>query len=264
MSNESSHWYDREGNSVFELPKKDGSGLKKTTLADARKMDLLPSVTTLFKVLAKPELDDWKAKQITTAAASNPIMQGEDIGAYHKRITDIAFAQVDEAADLGTRIHKAIEQHFQGIAYDVEMSTYVDSVQLWVRKTGIKIIAQELRLVNLEEGYAGTTDCEFSVDTQLFGETIGILDFKSRKTKTGEKVTPRDTEPAQIAAYYVARYGTIDGAYGCNVYISTTEPGRIEATWYNEADLKQAWELFRHCAAIWRIKNKYDPRKMYA
>jgi hypothetical protein len=32
----SSHWYDKDGNAVFEIPKKDGSGMRPTTVKDAR------------------------------------------------------------------------------------------------------------------------------------------------------------------------------------------------------------------------------------
>ncbi len=49
----SQHWYDRDGKAVFEVPKAKGGGTRPTTIADARKLNLYPSVTTVLSVLAK-------------------------------------------------------------------------------------------------------------------------------------------------------------------------------------------------------------------
>jgi len=50
----SMHWYDRDGKAVFEVPKAKGDGMRATTIADARKLNLYPSVTTVLSVIAKP------------------------------------------------------------------------------------------------------------------------------------------------------------------------------------------------------------------
>ena len=109
----SQHWYDREGNAVFEVAKAKGGGMRPTTIADARKLNLYPSVTTVLSVLAKPSLDDWKLQQVAERAYSNPPQDGEEVSAYSRRIIDGAFEQVSDAADLGTRIHAGIELAFK-------------------------------------------------------------------------------------------------------------------------------------------------------
>jgi hypothetical protein len=74
----SQHWYDKDGNAVFEVAKAKGGGMRATTIADARKLNLYPSVTTVLSVLSKPSLDDWKLQQVAERAYSNPPQDNED------------------------------------------------------------------------------------------------------------------------------------------------------------------------------------------
>ena len=57
MIKESGHWYAADGTAVFEVPNKSKGGMRPTTLKDCRALGLYPSVTTIMKVLAAPELD---------------------------------------------------------------------------------------------------------------------------------------------------------------------------------------------------------------
>ena len=176
----SQHWYNKDGNAVFEVPKAKGGGMRPTTIADARKLNLYPSVTTVLSVLAKPSLDDWKLQQVAERAYSNPPQDNEDAATYSRRIINGAFEQVGEAADLGTKIHAAIEAYFKCESVPDEMQVYVRPVVAALERSGIKMVAHELRLVNTVDGYAGTTDA-----VMVLNGKQGILDFKSRKTKPG-------------------------------------------------------------------------------
>ena len=42
-----SHWYDKEGNPQYEIEGK--TGMRNTTLRDARKYEWVPSVSTVWK-----------------------------------------------------------------------------------------------------------------------------------------------------------------------------------------------------------------------
>jgi hypothetical protein len=55
----SSHWYSLDGKPCHTVPNKDGDGTRTTTLRDARKLQLLPSVTTIIGILDKPQLTKW-------------------------------------------------------------------------------------------------------------------------------------------------------------------------------------------------------------
>lgn len=248
---DSSHYYDLEGNAVFEVPNKSKGGMRRTTVADARKMGLLPSCTTILKVLANPQLERWKFQQIITASLTLPREAEETEEAYFSRIIEDAFKQVDDAADLGTRIHKAIEDHFQGRKYDKDLEVYVAAVDKWCAENGVEFIRHELRMASEAFGFAGTTDALIRAKER---EGMGILDFKTRKTKPDYPCTPYQTEPIQIAAYGHLQMAT----FGCNVYISSTEPGRVEAVWYDNKRMFNDFAAFQACRQLWGHLNKFS------
>ena len=52
------HWYTQDGKPMHWVDKADGKGTRNTTLRDARKLNLLPSVTNILKLLNNPELNN--------------------------------------------------------------------------------------------------------------------------------------------------------------------------------------------------------------
>jgi len=264
-----SHWYDSEGEPCHTSIGAKGKEVK-TTLTQARKRMLYPSVTTVLDILAKPALDKWKARQITDACFNEPLGNAQRTAdEFNKDMVEKAFTQVDDAADLGTEIHAAIESYFTNTHYDfskklnfpggeeVEAVDICRDVGKWIVDHNVTIQDCELRLVNKELGYAGLTDATITQDGKQ-----GIMDFKTRKTKEFNKVSAYDNEPTQIAAYHMAKYGKIDkDSIGCNLYISTTEIGRIEVVWYDADELAHHWEKFQLCLGLWQNMKRYYPQK---
>ena len=249
MIKESGHWYDKDGEARHTILSAKGEP-RPTTLRDAKKFGWYPSVTTVMKVLAAPELDRWKQQQVLMASLTLPRNPDETDEVYCARIMEDAFKQVSDAADLGTEIHKALELYFQNQPYQPEMEAYVAPVRDWVAKNNVKFLKHELRLVNTEVGYAGTTDALVEINGELH-----ILDYKSRKTKPDYKITPYSKEPMQISAY-----ANIVGAKrGVNLYISTTEPGRIGEAFYDEETIEKEYEAFKLVVKLWQHQNKYNP-----
>lgn len=100
----SSHWYSLDGKPVHKLPTKDGDGERPTTIRDARKLNLLPSVTGIIGILDKPQLTKWKMREAAKAALMVPPPQGEEShDRFADRAIDFAMNQVGEAADLAAR-----------------------------------------------------------------------------------------------------------------------------------------------------------------
>ena len=84
--------------------------MRPTTIRDARKMGLLPSVTNIISQWDKPQLTRWKMREAAKAALQVPPPQGEEpLDRFADRAIEHAMSQVTEAADLGSRIHGAIE-----------------------------------------------------------------------------------------------------------------------------------------------------------
>jgi hypothetical protein len=249
MIKESGHWYDKDGEARHTILSAKGEP-RPTTLRDAKKFGWYPSVTTVMKVLAAPELDRWKQQQVLMASLTLPRTPDETDEVYCARIMEDAFKQVSDAADLGTNIHAALENHFQGIPYHRDMEPYVAPVREWCAVNNVKFLRHEVRLVNPEVGYAGTTDALVEINGVLH-----VLDYKSRKTKPDVKVTPYSKEPMQISAYA----NIVKAKRGVNLYISTTEPGRIGEAFYDEETIEKEYEAFKLVVKLWQHQNKYNP-----
>jgi hypothetical protein len=46
-----------------------------------------------------------------------------------------------------------------------------------------------------------------------------------------------------------------------NLYISTTEPGRVGEAWYDEATLEKEYNTFVNVCKVWQSINSYQPPK---
>jgi len=91
---------------------------------------------------------------------------------------------------------------------------------------------------------------------------MGILDFKTKRTSPDEKVTAYDEHVLQLAAYAATHYGAdyLDRVVAANLFISSTEPGRLDVVKHDKAKLVEAYEAFKQMCAVWRFRKGYDPR----
>jgi len=257
----SSHWYTRVGEPAHKQPKAKGGGLRPTTLADARKQSLIPSVTTVTGIMAKPTLERWKLNQVGLTAFDSRPTDEETADYYCKRIVSQSMESTDEAANFGTEVHDALEKMFaDGIEPPEELAVYCQPVKNWFAEKGLEFIEAEKRLVNLKRGYAGMTD----IIARGKAGQAAIIDWKTRKTREGQKVTPYDWQPEQIAAYAAAYWGeeaVLGGQVtGANVFISSTEPGRLDVSSYDGSKIKESYEIFLKITDLWRYMKGYDPR----
>lgn len=249
------HWYTAEGQPMHEVSKAKGDGMRNTTLRDARKLNLYPSVTTILRVINKPALMRWRMRQAIMSTLSNPQEENESFDYWMKRVLAGAEEETDQAADIGTQVHHALEQAAAGEHYNPDLAVYVTPALNWFADNGAKMKLLEHVIVDCEDGYAGTIDVLFKK-----GKRVGIADYKTRKTVEGEKVKPYDGQAMQLAAYAKAFYGIdrLDDLLAINIYISTTEPGRIEV--YEHENLREEYEAFKAACHLWRHMQGYDPR----
>ena len=248
---ESSHFYTRDGKAAYEVPYADPSkGMRKSTLADAKKHGWLPSVTTITKALAAPALIEWLRQTAAIAAVTTPRNPGEELDAFVARALAVDAESIGDAAkQLGADIHDAIEKALNGEVFNSELRPFVDPAEVAVLELG-RIVATEKILVG--DCYAGKTDCITEND-----EAITVIDFKT----TGAKKLPDKSYPEhrlQLAAYAAAlgnvgpkRINTV------NIYISTTRPGEIKVV--QNPDWQADFEIFRMVCKIWQWQNSYKP-----
>ena len=267
---ESSHWYTRDGKPAHTQPTKKGAKnpFRATNIKDAKEFLLLPSVSAYTKMLAAPGLERYKMMKVAEACYNSPAHPGEEMEEYVQSMLEKSKEDGMGAADLGTQVHAAIEALLKGNEYEdyeVEVahghscliSKLVEPAFAKIEELGLTIESAEVVLVNNAEGYAGTTDVK-----HRSAKGKGILDWKSKRTKEGEDVIPNETHPMQIAAYYVAAFNDSEftDALCMNVYISTTEPGRVDVVRYEREQLIEAYKDFLCLTRLWRSQNNYDPR----
>ena len=257
------HWYTLDGKSCHKVEGKNGK-MRATTLRDARQLGLLPSVTGIIGMMDKSQLTQWKMRETAKASIGMDIQPNEDPDTYADRVIDRAMNQVGDAADLGTEIHAALENVLRGAAIECpeHLKVYVSPVIKTLRERGVVVTDSEKVLVNTDEGFAGQVDALFTWGAP--GQpNQGILDFKTKRTKPDQKVAAYESHVLQLAAYAATHYGGgyLDRVNAVNIFISTTEPGRIEVVKHDGKRLIEAWKAFRNLAAVWRFSKRFDPRQ---
>ncbi len=112
-TSEQGHWYDREGNPRYTIVGKNGKE-RNTTLRDARKEGLLPSVTSIIRCAAAPGLELWKSQQVLMAALTTDRLPDESEQQFIDRIIKDSQEQALKARERGTLIHAWVQSGFEG------------------------------------------------------------------------------------------------------------------------------------------------------
>jgi hypothetical protein len=243
---EAGHWYTKDGEPAYTIIGANGKE-RNTTLRDARKLNLLPSVTTILNIAAKPGLDVWKQKQVLMSALTLPRNDGESESDYIDRIVRDSREEGKSAADFGTEIHANIQQFYEGRPYDPKHEAFVKGCN---------------DILNATFG-SQTWDCERSFSHELgFGGKVDmhcedfIVDIKTREFTDVSDVAAYDGELMQLAAY---RAGLgLPNARCANVYISRNVPSLCTVKEWSEDDVKRGWKMFLHLLQFWQIKNNYE------
>ncbi len=241
IASESGHYYWPDASPAYEIENKSKPGtFRATTLRDCRKMGLVPSVTTVLQVVAKPGLERWKQTQLLQSALTLPMIAGESIDDYAERIIRDSQEQAATARDLGTEIHGAIERHFLGKPHDHagKVACAIGELPPGQEWSAEKSFACWL-------GYGGKCDLHSSG---------WVIDFKTKADDDLGDLKTWDEHHMQLAAY---RYGLgVEKARCAIVYVSTTADAArlIELT---DGELVRGWEMFNHALALWKATKKY-------
>ena len=168
----------------------------------------LPSVTTIIGVLDKSgPLVGWAKRETAACAVRNLDMlakmraTGGDAAAteWLKKIPDY---QRDTAADVGTRIHRLVEQLARGTEPEVtaEEAPFIDGYRRFLAAYQPRFLAVEEMVASLRHRYGGTLDA-----LAVIGGETWILDVK-----TGAGIYPETA--LQLASYasadFIGRPGT--------------------------------------------------------
>ena len=241
-------------------------------MRDVKENNWLPSVTTIISDIAAPDLSFWKEEQILKAAYEMPAIHAETYEEWTRSIRERATAGTVEAADFGTDVHALIEYMIKEDwpkAADTQAYRAAEAGYVAFRALELKEVKSEAIEVNRAIGYAGTVDISgYCMDPEGMFDlpTVPVIaDVKTKRTKPGEPIKEVETYPWQLAAYHVSRFGTGQRelhphARACNIYISSTEPGRCETVWYDRRALEIGLEAFLCCHRLFCIRHNYTPK----
>jgi hypothetical protein len=132
---------------------------------------LVPSVTNVIGILEKPHLYDWYARKATEAAMEvsfqHPGLITRKPSDARKWLSGAARRHMNDAADLGTRVHALCEQRAQGVSPTAVKGDERPFLDAWesfaadLQPEYLHVESTAFGMVNDGEqslGYAGTAD----------------------------------------------------------------------------------------------------------
>ena len=245
---ESGHWYTREGLPRYTVIGKNGKE-RNTTLRDARAENLVPSVTTILNVAAKPALTQWVQKQVLLAALTLPRKPDEPEDDYIDRIMEDSKEQGRAAADAGTDIHASIQGFYEGKVISRHQQHVQGCVTIIREHFGDQGWIPERSFAH-ETGFGGK--CDLHVPS---GQGI-VVDIKTKEFGQSDKINAYDEHLMQLSAYRVGL--GIPNARCANAFVSRSVPGLVEIIEWSAEDLNRGWNMFYHLLTYWRLKHSYE------
>ena len=250
---ESGHWYDWDGQPRYTLIGANGKE-RNTTLRDARKLNLLPSVTTIIRCAASQGLERWKNEQVLLAALTLTRAPDETDESFIERVLTDSRETGRAAADRGTALHGAIERWLLSGGKESQgvWQPHVDATYKACLEKDIDLLKGEPeRSFAHHYGYAGKID--WSSDSAL-------LDFKS-KSAIDKKVKGYDEHVMQLAAYDNGLGNS--GRRLLNVFVGCDDCN-VKIVEWDKDDALHGFACFTALLSFWKNKTRYFPEKPHA
>ena len=250
-SSDAGHWYQADtGEPAYQITGANGK-VRNTNLRDARKLNLVPSVTTILGQIAKPGLQTWLNQQILLSALTLPREQNEPEPAWLERVMFDSKEAGRKAAERGNLIHAIVQTFYENEVYIPQYPKYVYETEQtldnalglhkWVAE---KSFAHELR-------FGGKCDLYAPADP-LTDFPGAVIDIKTKETDL-DKVKPYDEHLYQLAAY---REGLgMPNAICGNLFINALT-NQVRLIIHDPTDIADGWAVFCHLLRVYQIKNK--------
>lgn len=254
---ESGHWYGRDGSPAYTVLGKNGQP-RNTTLRDARSHDLVPSVSGILNVAAKPGLDTWKQQQVLLAALTLPRQESESEENWLERVMMDSKQTGRVAAERGTAIHAIIQEYFEGKVVN-EYAAMCDAVKEAIDGHFGKILyVPEVSFAH-QLGYGGKADLIAQAAPNFDGVCI---DFKTKETEDISAVDVYAEHGMQLAAY---REGfKMPKARCANVFVGYKMVGGnvvftgVKVIEHDPINLDRYWLMFTKLLEFWQLKNNHS------
>lgn len=264
------HYYQADGTAAHFM----GPGGSPTTLREARKFGLRPSVTEVLGILAKRNLEEWKRKQTLLAACRLPdedrevllgmamrVEAGEEpregdgtwFKALWKRVEREASRIAQEAAAEGTAIHDAIEASFLSRAFPECYRLHVQGVR--------RMLSDNFNGVSdwvIEKSYASPLGFAGKID--LHSPSIGTVgDHKGVAVEPDEDKKLDYEQNYQLGGYAELIQLPLDTGRGFNLFISRTHPGHVRFHEWTPEKMRQGRDVFLNTLHTWQAIKGFRP-----
>jgi len=247
---ESGHWYTQEGEPMYTIIGANGKE-RNTTLADARKLKLVPSVTGILNVASKPALENWKIKQAIESAIVLDLEPDESTSDFVERCKEHSKLVGKESADRGSEIHYEIEE---GFASGKESKPY-QAIKDWLDENypNEEWIAEDS--FSSKDGYGGKID--------LYSKNGIFVDFKTKDYLEGKdpKRLVFDEHGMQLSAY-VQGCG-YESAERVSIFVDRKDTGLIACHVWDEESHPKHRDMFNSLLAYWKLTKNYNPTEVW-
>ncbi len=259
---EAGHWYAKDGKPAYTQITASGKNKGKerpTTIRDARKQSLLPSVTTIASILDKPALTHWKigrAVDMILWDAYNYLRKnvGSGIAPAFKLFFRVSKPDMEDKAGRGSEIHAALEQWLNGGGVEEGFEEYVDILELTLARLDIPltdVVAE--RSFAADDGYGGAVDLSASTRNGI------IIDFKTKDmdSEKCDKLKAYDEHVLQLGAY---RRGLgMPEARLFNLFLSRDNPTVFKLVEWTEKEAQWGERTFLSVFSAWKLLKRYEP-----
>jgi hypothetical protein len=256
---ESSHWYDATtGEARYQITGKNGK-IRNTTLADARKGGLVPSVTTIAQIEAKPQLTRWLVEQGMMACLTLPRSPGETDTEFMARALEDSKAQSKAAAERGSYLHGILEEVMRdgiklgNMQWLDDYMAYCKPVVDWLHANFEGYTWNVERTIPPHLGFGGKIDL-----TGTHPEKPSVtIDYKCKDFDDPKKKLAYDEHCTQLATYSNAMYPSDTQRRCVNIFISSTVPGLFVVHEWTPRDIERGWAAFQAMLQLWRIRKDF-------
>ena len=227
---ESGHWYHRDGTPCYEIEGKGGK-MRPTTLRDARKLGLVPSVTSIIRLAAAPGLVNWQIEQAILASLTLPRVEGETDEQFIARVRKDAAEQALKARERGTQIHAWIQEWFDDSRVADEALPFCESAnrELYEACGNQDWLSEQAFATDRFGGKADLHCPGFLIDIKTTDKDLGNL-----------KLWPE--HEMQLAAYIKGLWQVNIRRAGILFVNSITAESRL--IWATQEELERGWRCF--------------------
>jgi hypothetical protein len=254
FATEAGHWYDASGQPAYTIIGANGKE-RNTTLRDARKLGLFPSVSGILQLEAKPALTRWMVQQALMSALTLPRLPAESDDAFLDRALQDSKEQARKAASRGTYLHGLMEETMSAggkmpLRASQDDYSILHPVLLRLKQTYGAYQWLPERSFASASGFGGKIDLH-----GVSGENAVVIDFKFKDFSDADKVLAYPEHCTQLAAYAYGLGGPI--ATCVNLFISSTVPGLFVVKEWTAAERDNGWQCFSCLLLLWKLRRGY-------